>query len=290
MRNRYSLHALKYYYLYSQWDMTLWLTELESCLLNLNWHCIGHPLYYTFHKSSRIYNNYSMSLSWIWSDKITNERVARVGYNHFISNKGEWNNCFSKFSNRVLPPNFTSTILQSVRKENLAHCFPYDVKLGLLAHSRSFLANQKARNAIVGAENLLSIYIAASVWATTKSNLAVNSPWNLINTSAGSRPWAKGWGGGGAIFFSLSCLLFFLLWFLFLPKIRRGCSDLPGPSLRSATKYWLSHCYPMTDQRYLNLAYRYIFTYNILISVRIKAVGLRRVHQFCLRIWLKSFY
>ena len=37
----------------------------------------------------------------------------------------------------------------------MAHYFPYDVKLGLLAHSRSFLANQKARNAIVGAENLL---------------------------------------------------------------------------------------------------------------------------------------
>ena len=102
-----------------------------------------------------IYNNYSMSPSWIWSDKITNERLARVGYNHFISNKGEWNNCFSKFSNRVLPPIFISTILQSVRKENLAHYFPCDVKLRLLAHSRSFLANQKARNAIVGAENLL---------------------------------------------------------------------------------------------------------------------------------------
>ena len=37
----------------------------------------------------------------------------------------------------------------------MAHYFPYDVKLRLLAHSRSFLANQKARNAIVGAENLL---------------------------------------------------------------------------------------------------------------------------------------
>ena len=98
-----------------------------------------------------------MSPSWIWSDKITNERVARVGYNHFISNKGERNNCFSKFSNRVLPPIFISTILQSGRKENLAHYFPYDVKLGLLAHSRSFLANQKARNVIVGAENLLII-------------------------------------------------------------------------------------------------------------------------------------
>ena len=98
-----------------------------------------------------------MSPSWIWSDKITNERVARVGYNHFISNKGKWNNCFSKFSNRVLPPIFISTILQSVRKENLAHYFPYDVKLGLLAHSRSFLANQKARNVIVGAEDLLKV-------------------------------------------------------------------------------------------------------------------------------------
>ena len=37
----------------------------------------------------------------------------------------------------------------------MAHHFLYDVKLRLLAHSRSFLANQKARNAIVGAENLL---------------------------------------------------------------------------------------------------------------------------------------
>ena len=97
-----------------------------------------------------------MSPSWIWSDKITNERVARVGYDHFISNKGEWNNCFSKFSNRVLPPIFISTILQR-KFLNLAHYFPYDVKLRLLAHSWSFLANQKARNAIVGAENLLII-------------------------------------------------------------------------------------------------------------------------------------
>ena len=46
---------------------------------------------------------------------------------------------------------------------NLAHYFPYDVNLRLLAHSRSFLANQKARNAIVEAENLLipiSLYCA----------------------------------------------------------------------------------------------------------------------------------
>ena len=38
----------------------------------------------------------------------------------------------------------------------MAHYFPNDVKFGLLADSRSFLANQKARNAIVGAENLLN--------------------------------------------------------------------------------------------------------------------------------------
>ena len=50
----------------------------------------------------------------------------------------------------------SGAILQSVRKEKLAHYFPYDVKLQLLAHSRSFLTNQKARNAIVGAENLLT--------------------------------------------------------------------------------------------------------------------------------------
>ena len=40
---------------------------------------------------------------------------------------------------------------------NLALYFPNDVKLRLLAHSRSFLANQKPRNAIVGAENFLRL-------------------------------------------------------------------------------------------------------------------------------------
>ena len=112
--------------------------------------------------------NQPRSLTWSWYLPLFSSPVhstiyitiipwARVGYNHFISNKGKWNNCFSKFSNRLLPPIFISTILQSVRNENLAHYFPYDVKLGLLAHSRRFLANQKARNAIVGAENLLKL-------------------------------------------------------------------------------------------------------------------------------------
>ena len=91
-----------------------------------------------------LYNNYSIGQSWIWSDKITNERVARVGYNHFISNKGEWNNCFSKLSKRVLSPIFISTILQSGKLLNLAHYFPYDVKLRLLAHSRRFFTQSKS--------------------------------------------------------------------------------------------------------------------------------------------------
>ena len=37
--------------------------------------------------------------------------------------------------------------------------FPYKVQLRLMAHSPSFLANLKARKAIVGAENLLKSYI-----------------------------------------------------------------------------------------------------------------------------------
>ena len=130
-------------------------TELHALLL------------FCFKCESMIYNNYSMSPSWIWSDKITNSRYALVGYNRFISNKGVWNNCFSKFSNRVLPPVFISTILQSV---NLAHYFPYDVKLRLLAHSRSFLANQKARNAIVGSENLLKFNILKCKFIFAKAN------------------------------------------------------------------------------------------------------------------------
>ena len=81
-----------------------------------------------------------------------------------------------------MPPIFISTILQSARKENLAHYFPYDVKLGLLAHSRSLLANQKARNAIVGAENLLKriilfCYMAGFVIATSKINQILRYVW-----------------------------------------------------------------------------------------------------------------
>ena len=140
-------------------------TSLDSLLLSLanlaKLPCIAVMALWIFLRrvNAAIYNNYSMSPSWIWSDKMTNECVARVGYNHFISNRGEWNNCFSKFANQILPLIFISTILQSGKCLNLAHYFPYDVKLRILAHSRSFLANQKARKAIVGAENLLNKHV-----------------------------------------------------------------------------------------------------------------------------------
>ena len=85
--------------------------ESSTVVHEMRWLC--EPI--RMHASLRLHmyvinNNFSMSPSWIWSDKTTNERVVRVGYNHFISNKGEWNNCFSKFSNRVLSPIFISPL------------------------------------------------------------------------------------------------------------------------------------------------------------------------------------
>ena len=64
--------------------------------------------------------------------------------------------CFSKFSNQVFAADFYFHNFTKRKVLNLKHYFPYDVKLRILAHSRSFLANQKARNAIFGTENLLS--------------------------------------------------------------------------------------------------------------------------------------
>ena len=61
------------------------------------------------------------------------------------------------FCRRFLFPQFYKESGKSIQLLNLAHYFPYDVKLRLLTRSRSFLANQKARNAIVGAENLLNV-------------------------------------------------------------------------------------------------------------------------------------
>ena len=42
-------------------------------------------------RRSGIFNNYSTSACWIW-----------VGYNHLISNKLEWNNCFIKNARKIL--------------------------------------------------------------------------------------------------------------------------------------------------------------------------------------------
>ena len=74
------------------------------------------------------------------------------------------------------------TILEVFKCEesvHLAHYFPYDVKLQLLlAHSRSFLANQKARNAIVGAEYLLKCHITS--FSTNQNAQYSYSPLGII--------------------------------------------------------------------------------------------------------------
>ena len=56
---------------------------------------------------------------------------------------------------------------------NLADYFLYDVKLRPLAYSWSFLANQKARNAIVGAENLLNTIIPVQCFLRKLARLSV---------------------------------------------------------------------------------------------------------------------
>ena len=69
----------------------------------------------------------------------------------------------------------------------MAHYFPYDGKLGLLADSRSSLANQKARNAIVGAENLLNIIIIhqthykKSDWSRAFNQFTIACELDMIN-------------------------------------------------------------------------------------------------------------
>ena len=48
-----------------------------------------------------IFNNYSMSARWIWDGYSQLGATRLVGYNHLISNKGEWNNCFIKNAPKI---------------------------------------------------------------------------------------------------------------------------------------------------------------------------------------------
>ena len=53
-----------------------------------------------------------------------------------------------------------------------------------MAHSRSFLANQKARNAIVGAENLLTHWLAISDYQpiiTSTDKMAASSRFATVS-------------------------------------------------------------------------------------------------------------
>ena len=72
----------------------------------------------------------------------------------------------------------------------MAHYFPYDVKIRLLAHSQRFLANQKARNAIVGAENLL-----ISVSRSLASHLLLRFPFLVFSLHVTFTNWRERMAG-----------------------------------------------------------------------------------------------
>ena len=69
-----------------------------------------------------LYSNYSMSPRWIWSDKTTNGRIAQVGYNHFIPNKGSKLNSQTGFCRRFLLPQFYKVSRKSIQL--LVTCVP----------------------------------------------------------------------------------------------------------------------------------------------------------------------
>ena len=70
-----------------------------------------------------VFNNYSTSARWIW-----------VGYNHFISNKHEWNNCFIK----KLPKNQPILILFSILSRRIQ--LPY-LEIAWYSGSYTMMAN-----------------------------------------------------------------------------------------------------------------------------------------------------
>ena len=78
----------------------------------------------------------------------------------------------------------------------MAHYFPYDLKLRLLADSRSFLANQKARNAIVGAENLLmgNMY-QRHRWKNPPVRFGALQVGNVLSNGKTNRPGKYYWKG-----------------------------------------------------------------------------------------------
>ena len=83
-----------------------------------------------------------MSPSWIWSDKITKECVVRkvviiTSYPTRANGIIVLVNSQTGFCRWFLFPQFYKASGKSI----LAHYFPYDVKLRLLAHSLSFLIN-----------------------------------------------------------------------------------------------------------------------------------------------------
>ena len=121
--------------------------------LEIQTYSITKPRAHSERKFLWIYNNYSMSPSWIWSDKITNERVARVGFSYPTRANGiiVLVNSQTGFCRRFLFLQF----YKASGKRKLGPQFSIWRKTPTIGSWSNFLANQKARNAIVGAENLL---------------------------------------------------------------------------------------------------------------------------------------
>ena len=86
------------------------------------------------------------------------------------------------------------------------HYFSYDLKLRLLAHSRNFLANQKARNAIGGAENLLMVFKLLFLLSLVLGSVFLDAI-DLVEYEDEISSLGKlEWGFAERIFFYQSCL------------------------------------------------------------------------------------
>ena len=69
-----------------------------------------------------LFNNYSTSARWIRDDYSQLGATRLVGYNHLISNKREWNNCFIE-NNQEMLLDHVDFALQEQAEDNLMVAF-----------------------------------------------------------------------------------------------------------------------------------------------------------------------
>ena len=90
--------------------------------------------YRKYSKHIFIINNYSTGARWVW-----------VGYNHLISNKRRWNNCFIKNTHKIsrIVPDFTC-------KNNWFSACLCSYIFGIMDYNHDGSANQSSRIALSG--------------------------------------------------------------------------------------------------------------------------------------------